>query len=529
MNPYTQEYTYDDTYQLTDALGNWNGQIDYKLSMNYSNAGRIINKTLMGNKIDNSGTYIIDCDNQYNYNQTSNPYAVTHIQDQVNGLDYDFAWDTKGNMINHHDAFNDNLRQLCWTEDNRLQAVKDKDMGAYYNYDASGERNFKLTGAVVHMSQNGVPYDYVMLESPTLYASGLITINERGYTKHYFEENKRVCSNIGGGFRDAGYDIMEPIELITPFVDQWTNAKEGIFNTFDECIKSKLDLEKSSEKIVQVMKDHEKDRNEEEYQFYYTNDHLGSSTYITNKEGQITQTLAYLPYGELRSNREYLNINNKYHEQHWVDLDNQPPYLTPYKFNGKEKDPETGYNNYGARYYYDWASIWLSVDPMSDKYPHVTNYIYCANNPIMLIDPDGRNFGDYYNVIMKKIGTDGKDDKKIYIINNSADASKIRTNNKNKQTTQLSDLSSAPYELANKDNRNEMANIATSDNLPQEKGGNLFLDANTNEPFISEAMPGPMMKEGESGASIDLTKLKNPDDYPSRWICNPPLNYYKDL
>lgn len=55
------------------------------------------------------------------------------------------------------------------------------------------------------------------------------TINERGYTKHYFEENKRVCSNIGGGFRDAGYDIMEPIGLITPFEDQWSNAKDGIF------------------------------------------------------------------------------------------------------------------------------------------------------------------------------------------------------------------------------------------------------------------------------------------------------------
>ena len=46
-------------------------------------------------------------------------------------------------------------------------------------------------------------------------------VNDKGYTKHYFEENKRVCSNIGGGFRYAGYDIMEPIELITPFLEQW--------------------------------------------------------------------------------------------------------------------------------------------------------------------------------------------------------------------------------------------------------------------------------------------------------------------
>ena len=58
--------------------------------------------------------------------------------------------------------------------------------------------------------------------------------------------------------------------------------------------------------------------------------------------------------------------------------------------NGKEKDLESGYNYYGARYYYDWATIWLSVDPLSDKYPHLTSYNYCANNPVMLVDPDGR-------------------------------------------------------------------------------------------------------------------------------------------
>ncbi|MBP1646548.1 MAG: type secretion protein Rhs, partial [Bacteroidetes bacterium] len=314
-----------------------------------------------------------------------------------------FSWDVKGNMVAHRSSSNEwRERYLCWTEDNRLQAVKDNQMGAYYNYDASGERNLKLTGAVVQMSQNGVPYDYVMLESPTLYASGLITINEKGYTKHYFEENKRVCSNIGGGFRYAGYEIMDSIELITPFLEQWRNAKEGIFKTFDECIKSPVDLENTTDKIVKVMKDHEKNRNEAEYQFYYTNDHLGSSTYITNQQGQITQTLAYLPYGE-----------------DWVDLDNQPPYITQYKFNGKEKDQETSYQYFGARYQSPKLSIWLSVDPLSDKYPHLTSYNYCANNPVMLIDPDGREiylngegaekaFSQLQSALKTKLHRDGK-------------------------------------------------------------------------------------------------------------------------
>lgn len=62
----------------------------------------------------------------------------------------------------------------------------------------------------------------------------------------------------------------------------------------------------------------------------------------------------------------------------------------PYTFSGKEKDVETGYGYFGARYYDSGLSIWLSVDPMSDKYPSLSPYNYCANNPIILVDPDGR-------------------------------------------------------------------------------------------------------------------------------------------
>jgi len=62
----------------------------------------------------------------------------------------------------------------------------------------------------------------------------------------------------------------------------------------------------------------------------------------------------------------------------------------PYTFSGKEKDVETGYGYFGARYYDSGLSIWLSVDPMSDKYPSMSPYNYCANNPVILVDPDGR-------------------------------------------------------------------------------------------------------------------------------------------
>ena len=38
---------------------------------------------------------------------------------------------------------------------------------------------------------------------------------------------------------------------------------------------------------------------------------------------------------------------------------------------------------------YELMTMWLSVDPMTDKYPNISPYAYCAWNPIMAIDPSG--------------------------------------------------------------------------------------------------------------------------------------------
>ncbi len=62
----------------------------------------------------------------------------------------------------------------------------------------------------------------------------------------------------------------------------------------------------------------------------------------------------------------------------------------PFVFTGKERDEETGYGYFGARYMdHELMTMWLSVDPMADKYPSISPYAYCAWNPMKLVDPDG--------------------------------------------------------------------------------------------------------------------------------------------
>ena len=109
----------------------------------------------------------------------------------------------------------------------------------------------------------------------------------------------------------------------------------------------------------------------EKMQFYYHPDHLGSSSYITNLDGEVVQHIEYVPFGEV-----FIEERN--------DVWN-----TPYLFNAKEFDEETGMYYYGARYYDPHLSLWMSTDALKEKVPNVSSYAYTENNPITYVDPDG--------------------------------------------------------------------------------------------------------------------------------------------
>jgi len=103
---------------------------------------------------------------------------------------------------------------------------------------------------------------------------------------------------------------------------------------------------------------------------YYLKDHQGNNRVVVDEEGTVEEVNHYYPFGGVFSSTG----------------DAQP-----YKYNGKELDRKGGLDwyDYGARMYDAVLGRWHAVDPMSEKYYGVSPYLYCANNPILLVDPNG--------------------------------------------------------------------------------------------------------------------------------------------
>ena len=112
---------------------------------------------------------------------------------------------------------------------------------------------------------------------------------------------------------------------------------------------------------------------------YYVTDHLGSTRMVVDSNDSIRETINYYPFGsEMRMEAPAQMTNNLGH---------------PFRFTGKELDRKNSLNMYdfGARMF-DVAGVpmWTSVDPLAEKYYHVSPYAYCAGDPVNKIDPDGR-------------------------------------------------------------------------------------------------------------------------------------------
>ena len=363
---YEGHYTYDNLYRLVAANGYWKNSRDslpFSESMNYTANGRILKKTVNARILNGNHSTTKSSDFRYNYASHSN--QVSTITDgALPVVTQSFLWDGCGNVDRWAMLTKTGIQWIrthTWTEDNRLQTVADNNWFSYYQYDAGGERTYKLTWAGSTSNRSGDRSIYYTPDEATLYASPYLVITPQGYTKHYYAEAERITSQLGKGqFVDVGTPVVSDslvqvkLQAVTGNVEYPATLTVPSSGTF-----AYLDTLTNQQNATSTL-------------YFYHPDHLGSSSWITTTNGTVKQHLHYLPWGE-----DFVNQRSSHFDG------------VRYTFSAKEKDTETGYSYFGFRYYSSDLSIWLSVDPMSDKYPSTSPYAYCRNNPIILVDPNG--------------------------------------------------------------------------------------------------------------------------------------------
>ena len=423
-------YTYDGLYRLASATGTYTGadskSASYTLDMGYDNMHRITSKRqhLTQDNVQFNGTLNVGYDLSYTYSsEEGKKFQLESVKDvdyrteetpEGNKVEngHVYTYDKNGNLVYVNtsrmmkDGHRDNSvgeRKLIWDEENRLLSVDDNGFVSNYWYDADGERTVKTSGESDQVYVNGVfSGGSTNTAKFSLYVSPYLVANQGGrYTKHIYAGSQRIVSKVGD-FASYGSDPRrieyagsETDGLSVDYKSKYTAQQQIIkdhYTFFDvpyngtdnnnyadgegfccndgtlEAAQAKAMRKVQSRAVAKSFKDPD---NYENLQFFYHPDHLGSSSFITNLDGEVVQHIEYVPFGEV-----FIEERNSV-------------WNTPYLFNAKEFDEETGLYYYGARYYEPRLSLWLSTDPAQEKTLHLTTYNFSQNNPINYIDADG--------------------------------------------------------------------------------------------------------------------------------------------
>ena len=418
-------YTYDALYRLASATGTYAGAdsktASYRLEMGYDNMHRIVSKkqhlTQQGVQFD--GTLHVGYDLAYTYGKTEGKkfqlaevkdanYRTEENPDSVAKVDnnHTYTYDANGNLVYvntgriKQDGALDSTaaeRKLRWDEENRLTASDDNGFVTNYWYDADGERTVKTSGEGEQLYVNS---EFAGGRTNTakfsLYVSPYLVANQGGrYTKHIYIGSQRIVSKIGD-FASYGSDPRR-IQYAGSETDGLSVNYKQKYSAQQQVIKDNYAIfempyngtdnndyvdgqgfccddgspEAAQAHALALENNFQDPDAYEKLQFYYHTDHLGSSSYITNLDGEVVQHIEYVPFGEV-----FIEERNSI-------------WNTPYLFNAKEFDEETGLYYYGARYYDSRLSLWISTDALQEKYPQHTSYLYVGSNPVNAIDPDG--------------------------------------------------------------------------------------------------------------------------------------------
>ena len=409
----------------TSASGTYRGaegkSASYTLAMSYDNMHRIKSKSqhLTQQGVQFDGTLNAGYDLTYTYQDSlGHKFQLSKIEDlnyrtegttkEKIGNGHRYLYDANGNLVYINtgrvkkDGKEDEQaveKKYRWDEENRLLASDENGFVANYWYDADGERTVKSSGEGEQIYVNSEFSGGVTNTAKfSLYVSPYLVASQGGkYTKHIYIGSQRIVSKLGdlasygADPRRIPYAGTEADGVSVDYQTKYNRQQQAIKDNYADfgvpyngednndyvngegfCCNDGTPTVAHAKAARSIEGNFKPNDDYEKMQFYYHPDHLGSSSYITNLDGEVVQHIEYVPFGEV-----FIEERNN-------------TWNTPYLFNAKEYDEETGMYYYGARYYEPRISLWMSVDPRSEEAPEVSSYVYAHNSPTSRVDLDGK-------------------------------------------------------------------------------------------------------------------------------------------
>jgi RHS repeat-associated protein len=360
----------------------------YSLDMQYNQAGGITFKNSNGSGFMNASALTYNLEYTYvgkKYHQ------LDQVWDPTNGTLTKFTYNTSGSVTQIDDSSQPVAQDFFWNEQQQLTGVSNQQGVHHYVYDHSGERIMKssLINTTVYLNDQVID-DVNNLDPYTVYVNPFYVVTgfqggDRA-SKHYYMNQQRVATDItinydpsgkGGGQQEQAKGSSTTETTWSPALTDFNEVLVGLGQKplDTACLKLPTLASYYPEAATNpaTSSSTESASTTTRILFWYHPDYLGNVDLITERDGYAHEFFMYNPWGE---------------EMHQWNA-NTYAFTSPYRFNSKELDPETGLAYYGARYYQNKLGMWLSVDPLSYLSPNQSSFQFVSNNPILRIDPNG--------------------------------------------------------------------------------------------------------------------------------------------
>jgi RHS repeat-associated protein len=371
-NPLLYAYTYDQLNRLTgmdafkglnETTNSWSGLIstqEYKERITYDANGNITKYLRNG-----FGSNLNMDSLTYNYNKTGGRLTnnqLNYVRDNVAATHYtvdidnqsanNYVYDSIGNLTKD---VAESITNIVWNVYGKISQITRTSTAAnpvtdiQYTYDASGNRISKRVQKghtstdytwYVRDAQGNLVATYISTGKTTNYSSFPLTLTEQ----HLYGS-----SRLGVIYRNVNMkNAFTPPSMLT-FTrgSRYYELSNHLQNVLVTISDKKTGVDESTDGTID----------------YYLADVISAQDYY--------------PFGMLQPSRQYGQLGR-------------------YGFNGKENDNEVkgegNQQDYGMRIYDPRLGKFLSVDPITKKYPELTPYQFASNRPIDGIDMDGLEY-----------------------------------------------------------------------------------------------------------------------------------------